>query len=178
MKQRSQFVFRRRNAVFLGICLGGLALLLLLSIIPMIAQHHALDQEIATLQQELANQKQYQAGIELVDGVLAKIVQQPAPQIVTPVPLSQENSHLILQDIKALASEASLDVATIEPLLEHKNSWQNLTVHAELRGVFPDLRSFLVKLLALPYVKQIERIEIHPGTTGLNFSLIYTIVLA
>jgi len=179
MSQQSQFVFKRRNLVFLGICLGGLALLLLVSIIPLTAQQHALDQEIALLKSELANQQQYQAGIGMVDGILSKLDQQATPQVVSLTPLTQDDSFLIIQqEIKALASETSLELATIEPLLDNKNSWQSLTVHAELRGLFPDLRHFLLKLLALPYVKQIERVEIHPGSNGLNFSLTYTIVLA
>ena len=178
MNQQSQFVFRRRNAVFLGICLGGLTLLFLISIIPLMAQHRGLDKEIAALENELANQQQFQGEIALVDGILSKLDQQPTPQVVSLVPLAQGDSVLIIQDIKVLASQTSLELANIEPILDKKNTWQNLTVHAELRGLFPNLRHFLLKLLALPYVKQIERIEIHPGNTGLIFSLTYTIVLA
>jgi len=179
MKQQSQFGFRRRNVVFLGICLGGLAILLLVSIIPLTAQQYALDQEIVALKQELANQQQFQVGVGMVDGVLSKLDQQITPQVVSLTPLTQDDSFLAIQkEIKALASETSLELASIEPLLDNKNTWQSLTVHAELRGLFPDLRQFLLKLLSLPYVKQIDRVEIHPGSNGLYFSLTYTIVLA
>lgn len=178
MNQPGKFVFRRRNAVFLAICLGGLLLLLLVSIIPLSMQQRALDQELVDLQNEVAQQNQYQAGVVMLEGVLAKIDQQPTPQVVSQIPLAPGDTALIIQDIKTLARESSLEVTTVEPLLDKKNTWQHLTVAAEFRGLFPDLRQFLLKLLALPYVKQIERIEIHPGSNGLNFSLKYTIVLA
>jgi Tfp pilus assembly protein PilO len=177
MNQQSQFVLRRRNIIFLGICLGGLFLLLLISLIPLQAEHHALDQEITTLKNDLANQQHYQTGIKLVDEVLATLDQQTTPQVVSLSPLAQGDSDLIIKDIKSLARGTSLQLANIEPLLDNKNSWQNLTVHAELQGAFPDLRAFLLKLLALPYVKQIDRIEIHPSNPGLNFKLTYTLAL-
>ncbi len=178
MNQPGHFTFSRRNAVFLGICLGGFTLLLLISVIPLKTQHHALDQEIAALKNKLANQQQNQASITLVDGLLAKLDQQPTPQLVALAPLPQDKTSLIFEDIKTIAQAASLDLTTIEPLLDNKDTWQSLTVHAELRGLFPDIRTLLLKLLALPYVKQIDRIEIHPDSTELKISLTYTISLA
>lgn len=177
MNQHSQFVFRRRNAVFLGICLAGLAVLLLASLLPLRTEHHTLDREISTIKNDLANQEESLAGIKLVDGILSTLDQQPTPQVVTLAPLSQDDSDLITKDIKVLSQETSLQLADIRPLLDKKNNWQNLTVHAELRGTFPNLRLFLLKLLALPYVKEINRIEVHPSTPELNFKLTYTIVL-
>lgn len=178
MNQPGQFTFNRHNAVFLGLCLGGFALLLLGGIVPLKAQHHALDQEILSLKKALAAQQQNQDGIAMVDAILAKLDQQPTPQAVTLLPLSQDKTALIPEDIKAIATATSLELILIEPLLDNKASWQSPTVHAELRGSFPELRPFLLKLLALPYVKQIDRIEIHPDSTGLRFSLTYTIALA
>ncbi|MDD5759598.1 MAG: hypothetical protein PHI06_11025 [Desulfobulbaceae bacterium] len=177
MNQQSQFVFKRRNAVFLGICLAGLTVLTLASLLPLRTEHHALDHEISTLKNDLVNQEHHQAGIKMVDDILSTLDQQPTPQVVTLAPLAQDDSDLITRDIKVLAHETSLQLADIKPLLDNKNSWQNLTVHAELRGSFPNLRLFLLKLLALPYVKEINRIEVHPSTPELNFKLTYTIVL-
>jgi|GEM_PF-2588404 len=177
MSQPGAFVFRRRNAVFLAICLGGLALLLLVAIVPLMLQQRRLDQELAGLQAEAANQAQYQTGVGLVDGLLATIDQQPTPQVVRPIPLSPDDTGLIIRDIHTLAQQTSLEVTSVEPLLDKKNSWQSLTVSAELQGLFPDLRQLLLKLLALPYVKGIDRLEIHPGESGLIFRLTYTILL-
>lgn len=178
MSQQGQFTFSQHNAVFLGLCLGGFAILLLLGIIPLKAQHHALDQEIASLKSELETQQQNQTSIALVDDILAKLDQQPTPQAVVLSSLPQDKTSLIFDDIKTVATATALDLTGIDPLLDNKDSWQSLTVRAELRGLFPDLRSFLLKLLALPYVKQIDSIEIHPDSTGLKFSLTYTIALA
>lgn len=178
MNQLSQFSFSRRNAVFLGLCLGGLTLLLLVSVIPLKSQHLALDQELATLQTELKNQRQNQVSVAMVDGLLARLDQQPGPQVIALSPLAQDKTGQILDDIRDIAAETSLALKTIEPKLDNKNTWQTLTVHTELHGGFPNLQPFLLKLLSLPYVKQIERIEVHPGGSGLIFSLTYTIALA
>jgi len=177
MNQQSHFTFSRRNAVFLGICLGDFTLLLLIGVIPLKAEHHALDQEIAILNGKLADQQQNQTSIALIDGLLAKLDHDPTPQLVTLTPIPQDKTSLIFEDAKTIAKAASLDLTTIAPLLDNKDNWQNLTVHAELRGLFPDLRPFLLKLLALPYVRQIDRIEIHPDNTELKITLTYTIAL-
>lgn len=178
MNQQNHSTFSRRNAIFLGICLGGFTLLLLIGVIPLKAQHHALDQEIATLKGKLEDQQQHQTSIALIDGLLAKIDQEPTPQLVALTPLPQNETSLIFEDAKTIAKAASLDLTSIEPLLTNKDNWQSLTVKTELRGLFPDLRAFLLKLLALPYVRQIDRIEIHPDSTELKISLTYTIALS
>lgn len=178
MNQQNHLTFSRRNTIFLGICLGGFTLLLLIGVIPLKAQHRALDQEIATLKGKLADQQQNQTNIALIDGLLAKIDQEPTPQLVALTPLPQNETSHIFEDVKTIAKAASLDLTTIEPLLNNKDNWQSLTVQTELRGLFPDLRAFLLKLLALPYVRQIDRIEIHPDSTELKISLTYTIALS
>jgi hypothetical protein len=178
MSQPGQFSFSRRNGVFLGVCLGGLALLVLASLLPLRSQHILLDQKIATLQDELTNQRQNQTSIALVDGVVAQIDQQPGPQVVAIVPLAQDKTGQIIADIRAMAQESALALKAVAPLLDNQNSWQTMTVRAELHGAVSNLQPFLLKLLSLPYVKQIERLEIHPGGSGLAFSLTYTIVLA
>jgi len=175
---QSSLVFTRRNGVFLAICLGGLALLVVVSIVPLTVQQRRQDQELTGLEVEAANQAQYQTGVGLVDGLLATIDQQPTPQVVKPAPLSPEDTGLIIQDIHTLAQQTALEVASVTPLLDKKSTWQSLTVSAELQGLFPNLRQFLLKLLALPYVKEIDRLEIHPGESGLIVRLTYTILLS
>ena len=177
-QQQGKFTLNRHNAVFLGLCLGCFVLLLLIGIVPLKAKHYALDQETLSLKAELAAQQQNQASIAMVESLLAKLDQQPTPQAVALTPLPQDKTALITTDIQTIATATSLALTRVEPLLDNKTSWQSLTVHAELRGLFPDLRPFLLKLLALPYVKQIDRLEIHPDNTGLRFSLTYTISLA
>lgn len=178
MNQSGRFTFSRRNAIFLAVCLAGLSLLLLVAIVPLKSQRQALDQELDALQKDLASQRQNQTSITMVDGILAKLDQQPGPQVVTLAALPQDKSDQILEDARSMANEASLTLARLEPLLDDSSTWQSLTVRAELHGLFPDLRIFLLKLLTLPYVKQIERLEVHPDASGLKFSLTYTIALA
>lgn len=178
MNQPSQFNFSRRNGVFLCISLGGLALVIMVSLLPLRSRHILLDREFTRLRNELASQRQNQTSITLVDSVLAKINQQPGPHVVTLVPLAQDKTGEIIEDIRAIAQECSLALKAIDPILNNQNSWQTMTVRAELHGAVSDLQPFLLKLLTLPYVKQIERLEIHPGGSGLAFSLTYTIILA
>ena len=178
MNPQDQFTFSRRNALFLGLCLGGMTLLFLISVMPLKARHHSLDQEIVTLKNELARQQQQQTTIGLVDGILSQLDHQPSPRLTPQAPLPQDKSGQLSEDIVTIARESALELAAIGPLLDKKDSWQTMTVRAELQGQFPDLRTFLLKLLALPYVKQIDRIEIHSGDTELKFTLIYSIGLA
>lgn len=178
MNQQSRFTFSRRNAIFLGLCLGGFVLLLIISVIPLKIKDQALDLESTALKEELARQRQNEASIAMVDAILATLDQQPSPEVVALSPLPQEKTDQLVADLRTIARESALKISTIDPLLDKKKSWQTLTVRAELTGLFPELRSFLLKLLALPYVRQIDRIEIHPGDARLNFSLTYTIDLA
>lgn len=178
MNQQRRFTFNKRNAIFLGLCLGGLVLLVAISVVPLKTQHQALDRETATLKQRLDRQRQNQDGLALLDKALARLDQQPSPEVVVPSPLPQTKSGQITQDVEAMARENSLAVSTIDPQLENTSSWQTLTVRVTLQGQLPNLRPFLLKLLALPYVRQIDRVEIHPAKSGLTFTLTYTIDLA
>lgn len=178
MSQLNQLSFSRNNVIFLCLCLGGLLLLVIIGILPLNAHHRKLDQEITEITQQLARQNQNQTDIATIDNILTKLDQQPTPQVVELAPLPQNKTSQITDDFRAFAKEVSLNVDRIDPLLDNKTDWSSLSVKAECYGELNTLRLFLLKLLSLPYVRKIDRLEIHPGTSTLRFTLIYTIDLA
>lgn len=174
----NKITFSRKNAIFLGLCLGGLVLLVGIGILPLNSQHRRLDQKRDNISKKLAQQQQSQADIAAVDNILTQIDQQPTPQVVAISPLPQDKTSQITDDFRLVAREVSLTVDSINPLLDKKTDWKNLSVHAECYGELDNIRQLLIKLLYLPYVRQIEHLEIHPGTSTLRLSLTYTIDLA
>jgi len=174
----SQLTFTRNNAVFLGLCLGGLVLLVAIGILPLSAQQRRLEQDQADISQRLQQQRQSQSEITAVDTILRQLDQQPTPQVVALTPLPQDKNAQITDDFKVVAHESSLAVDSITPLLDNKTDWNRLSVRAECSGELDNMRLLLLKLLSLPYVRQIDRIEIHPGFSSLRFTITYTIDLA
>lgn len=178
MTLSNQLSFSRKNAIFLGLCLAGLLLLVGIGILPLSAQQKALDLELEQVHQKLRQQDQNQADIIAVDNILSQLEQQPTPQVVTMSPLPQSKTNQINDDFRSMANEVSLAIDSIDPLLDNKTDWKSLSVRIKCYGEINQLRLLLLKLLSLPYVRQIDKIEIHPGTTSLQFTLTYTIDLA
>ncbi|MDA8418924.1 MAG: hypothetical protein M0Z90_07830 [Desulfobacteraceae bacterium] len=175
-----RLVFGRHNAVFLAICLAGLLLLVMISIVPLRSRYEVLNREVDALKQKLTAQRQNQAAIALVDSVVAKLDQQPGPRLVALKPLPQDQTSRIEADARDIAKSSSLELVSVEPQLDDKgaSSWRRLTVRAELKGQLPALRDFLLGVLSLPYVRQVTGLEVHADDGGLRFKLTYTIDLA
>lgn len=178
MSYFTQLSFSRKNAVFLAFCCGGLVLLFCVGVLPLLSQHKKLVQIQTEVTQQLAEQKQTQDNITLVDTILTQLDQQTTPQVVGLAPLPLDKTSRIAEDFRTIASASSLTVDRIDPLLENKTDWKSLSVKAECYGELDNIRIFLLKLLSLPYVRQIDRLELHPGSPLLRFTLTYTIDLA
>lgn len=179
MNLTQRFIFTRHNAIYLAICLTGLLILVGASILPLRNKQASLRQELDRLEGEVASQRQNQTSVVMVDSLVAKLDQQPTPQVVPTEPLAQDKTGQIADDVRAIAQAHTLAVDLVEPQLKTASgNWQAVTVKAEVRGQFADLRGFLLQMLALPYVTRINRLEIHADRAALRFLLTYTVALA
>lgn len=176
--QPDKIFFSKQNLAFLSLCLAGLALIVLLGVLPLYRQNVRLELEIPKLQTALQEQQRLSSMLEAIDKKIERTHLDPRFPAVTPAPLEQSKTHLVIPEIKKIAAKTKITIRTIEPLITNrKNDWQSLTIRSEMAGQFVDLRPFLLELLTLPYVDTIRSIEIHSAENILNFELIFSVKL-
>ena len=171
--------FSKHNFIFAFICFAGILLLFMASIRPIYSQGQTLTEEIPQLKARIAEQQQLQTVIDAMDRELKDPPRAAEFTEVLMEPVSQDRISLIIPEIRQLAAKSGIKVTRMEPLLRDKDKeWHNLTIKAEMQGRFLELQSFLHRILALPYVKHIDQLEIHSADGILNLSLTYTVIMA
>jgi len=167
----------KENILFAALCLSGLLILGILGFKPLYAQNHRLDTKISSLQQRTGEQQQLAALIATVDRRLLNRRHKFLPDFrAAALPMTRAGD--ILSDVKKIATGADLKVLRITPELgSKKDAWHHLAIKVELHGLFPNLRKFVLDLLTLPYVKDINRMAVRATNQQLVFDLTYTVWL-
>ncbi len=157
---QSSLITHKENILFATFCLGGLLILILFGYIPLHHQATELQAKIGQLNLKTQEQQQIASLLTLVDRKLANSRQNILPDFkAADLPMSK--SANILTDMAKIAKESNLELAAITPELgDKKEDWHNLGVKVALYGKFPNLRKFIMHLLTLPYITDIDRIEI------------------
>jgi len=145
---------------YLVILGGGVVLFVLLAILPAHRDSAALDFQIENIQTKIEEQKILSPVFES----LLKKAQLKPPEglVITPKgKLKSGDSAKAGDDIKALAAESRLTLVEFKPAVETLiNRSGFLMVDLELRGEFIHLHPFLLDMVQLPYLEQIEQITI------------------
>ena len=171
--------FTKHNLVFSTICLGGLLLLLMISVRPIFRQNAALNKQIADLKAEARRQEQMQTYVSLVENELKKLKAGNGLPNVQITPLPHRQSAEIAGTVREIARRTHMELTSLAPIIStRKKEWRNLEVKAELRGKFTDLRSFVFELLSLPYIQHIDQLKINSAPARLNITVTFTVVLA
>lgn len=171
--------FSKRNVAFLGICIGGLVLLVVVSILPLIAQIKLIEHEIPQIKTKMAEQADLAMIIRAIDKKLKELEEMPSlPAVSTStIPLVETSS--VSEEIKSLAKQENIKILTIEPIIPKSGiKLTSVRFISSMQGDLPDLRSFLFALLQVPYIDNIERLKIQSNENILGINLTFTVRLS
>lgn len=140
---------------------GGVVLFLLLAILPAHKDSMALDFQIENVSTKIEEQKILTPVYES----LLKKAQLKPPEGLNFVPqqkLKAGETSKVAARFEELAKDSKLNLVKFAPAVETLiNRSGFLMVDIELRGEFINLHPFLLELCQLPYLEQIEEIQIH-----------------
>lgn len=170
------FTFTRRNFAFLGLCLGGLALLFLIGIVPLIAQEKSLEKNIPETKAKLAHQAQLKQILQAADAKLESIETMDNLPLITPESLSIIESSSVMSRIASLAKQKKITLISIAPQIPGSSeNLKELVFESHLQGQLTNIRSFIYSLLQVPYIQQIDKLRIQSSDGILNLDLSFSV---
>lgn len=176
--EKFPLTFSRRNFAFLGICLGGLVLLLLISVLPLIAQKKDLTEQIPAMKAKIAQQAQLVTVLHAIDQklqALAKIDNLPSVALSS-LPIIESSS--VLDRIASLALEQKLTLIAINPIIpKSSKDLRLLTFESSVQGSLTNIRSFIYSLLQVPYIDTIDKLQIRSNDNKLDLNLVFSVRL-
>ena len=173
------FTFTKRNLAFLLICLGGVTLLVLATIVPLMASKVEVSRQIPEINERLSEQGNMVLALMVVDKKLSdleKLEKLPAVA-TTALPITESNS--VIDDILELGSRQQLtnvDIAAIMP--ESSVNLRELSFSTSANGSLSNIRSYIFSLLQIPYVATLKKIEIKSDEAVLHIDMLFTIRLS
>ena len=168
----------KHNIVFLFLCLGGLATLYIVGIFPIYSESNQLDFKIPQIQQKVNEQEQLEAMFSVVDKERKSNLSDHSLPNIHVSSLPQNQTDTILPDFEKIASNSLMNVIEVTPSLKKSADLKRLVIKSKLNGDFSNIRSFLFDLLNLPYVNQINKIELKPAGKELRCNLTFSINLS
>jgi hypothetical protein len=160
MKLNIGEIFPRRNIIFFSICAAGILIFIFLVILPYQGALAKSDRKIQDLKLRIDDQRNYSGLYQF----LTKSAQQK-DGLVLPVPVK---AKLVRADVdkvpvlmRAIARKARLNVQSIVPDVKALTpDARHLSVTAVVTGRLSGFRGFLAGLGEMPYLEQIEEIQI------------------
>lgn len=172
------FTLTKRNITFLCICLGGLTLLFLISIVPLIAQEKELTQKIPELEVQISDQTQLANLLRAIDTKLATLAAMDNLPTVEKESLTLIESSSVKSLITKLAKEKNVLMIQIEPIIpESSENLTKLTFESDFQGSLTDIRSFVFSLLQIPYIDIIDELQIKSNDNILDLELVFSVRL-
>jgi hypothetical protein len=169
-------LFPERRLFFTAICIGGLIGFYLLSIWPHQQAAQQLNLQIDDLHRQIDDQKLLAPIYKRFTEILGNTQPAELGTLALPRPerLQSEQIAGIETLFRQLAEQNQLTVRQVGADLNSMISETGeLKLSLELLGPFSNLRGFLLKLGELPYLADIERIEVRQetGLSGLHMEL-------
>ncbi|MEJ2155593.1 MAG: hypothetical protein P8X96_09675 [Desulfobacteraceae bacterium] len=155
-----KFNIQSSNIIYLGVCLFGIVAFFLVGIYPNLNSLREMDQEIATLNQEVQAQ-------ELLFPVYLKLLADITNKIPTKLPIpdrvkiSFSDLGRINESFSKLAGECNVTfVSAIADASNYLEDRGRLSMTATFTGDFFDLRSLILKICRLPYLESLDQMRI------------------
>jgi len=149
-----------RSVIYLLISIVIVAAVILLVLYPYYKSLNNLDMEIAGFKQRITTQKEL---LPLYTKLLEKSEMSAPDKFSLPEKssLPKNNIDLIPSIFKGLARKSNTEIISVNPDFTTISKGQgSILINATVRGSFSGLRDFLTELGKVPYVQQIEEIEI------------------
>lgn len=160
------------------ICGGIIILIVLLGIIPLNRYNAKRSQDVKTIQNQIDEQKGLGQAYQFIQNASNKkethILPNPAK-----TKLSGQDVEKFQDAFRAEAGKASLMTISLIPETKSLDGGsQKLLYHATVKGEFANFRKLLVGLGALPYIDQIEEINLKQNSDSMEFKMKIWIALA
>lgn len=167
-----------KTMTYMLICAGIIVVIVLLGILPLYRYNVARAQNVKKIQTSIEEQKAL--------GGIYELLQTASEQKDVHVLPHPVKSKLARQDVEQFhhafrneAGKARLMTISFMPDLKSMMAGsQNILYDATLKGEFPNFRTLLAGLGSLPYVEQIEEINIRQGGDSMEFKIKIRIALA
>lgn len=173
---KTNFTLTKPNLVFSAICLGGLTLIVLACILPLLAEKHELTNKIPELNGRLKNQADMVTVLTVIDKKLAELEKLEILPEVQHSSITITNSHKVISDITERANKLNLedvDIAAIMP--KSSINLQEMYFTTSVKGEIKGLRSYIYSLLQIPYINKITQLEIISDDGVLILEMTFTV---
>ena len=176
--EKLSLTFTKRNFTFLGICLGGLILLVLISILPLIAQKKSLEIKIPATKTKISQHTQLDLVVQTIDKKLSALETIGTLPSVPVESLTITELSSIKAEIMGLAAEENVTFVNLNSIIpESSENLKTLTFKSYLQGSLTNIRSFIFSLLQIPYIEDIEQLDIQSNDNNLNLNLVFSVRL-
>jgi hypothetical protein len=167
----------KQSILYLGTCLTGVLLFVLLGILPSGSALNALDQAIQDKKFAIEEQK---ALLPLHEALKGRVQTKRPESLPMPAPgkLETDKINTIPQTMRQIAAGNRLRMLAVVPdLAAMAEEGRRLPVEVSVSGEFADFRQFLIDLNALPYIEGTREILIEQGQQGQTFKLKFFIAV-
>jgi hypothetical protein len=172
MKINEQYVTSVRCLL---ICGAGLLAFVLVGILPNQMAMRKIDQNIASLKGQLAEQE----SLFPIYNELMRRIQKTPPNdqpLFVKEALSEADTQRPALDMQALAVEHRLRLESIRPDLDSLvNGTGSFRLKASVKGALPDFQPFLLKMGKLPYLEKIEMVRISASDAARELFVQFTV---
>ena len=171
MEGKFKFNIPQQSIIYIIMCMAGVLIFLFVGIIPYQNTLKNLDMEIQRNELQVQQQKTLQP---LYRTLLKQVNRQddrllPMPDI-QPMPKGQLGRAPAI--LRGIAVDSGMDMMSVSPELNALTvDAKRIPVNAVLRGSFLDLRRLLINLGRLPYVENVEQIQIVQIADMLEFRI-------
>jgi len=173
------FTFTRHNMLFLLICLGGIGLLVSISILPIMAENHQLSQRLPELEDKISSQRDLLTMLAAFDNKLAQLEKLDSLPAVANSSLPITELYKVISDITKIGDKLSLKENNITALMPKSAvNLKEISFSNSAKGKLSTLRSYIFSLLQITYIGKIKQLEIRTDNNELLVELIFTVRLS
>lgn len=160
------------------LCGGIILLVVLLGIIPLYRYNYNRSQTIKKIQSQIDEQKELGQFYQFIrkDSEKKEVHNLPNP---AKTKLSRQDVDKFENSFRAEADKSGMNTLSLMPDIKTMaNGSQSLLYTATFKGAFTNFRRLLIGLGALPYIDQIDEINIKQGSDSMEYELKIWIALA
>jgi Tfp pilus assembly protein PilO len=176
--KKADAIIHKSSLVYLAVCLTGVLIILIFGVIPNYMSGKELDRRAIALKIKIQENDDLKPVQKAIITSLAENVKRELPD-PEKKPLPRSKSSEIFSSISEKAKRAGMTRVTVTPdetILAGDSEF--LPVEVSVAGNFVLFREFLIGVASLPFLDEIEGIEIGDGGNGRVYKLNLRLALA
>jgi hypothetical protein len=166
-----------KSLLYLLVCLGIIVLVILAGMYPLYRYNTKQKMEIKRLSREIEEQKTL---LPLYETLLKSREKKNLSDLPNPqrTPILREEANKFQDAFRLAVGKAGMMTVALTPDLSTLSGTSNYFLHsATVKGEFKNYRELLIELAKIPYINQIEEIQIHQYADSLEFKMKIWILL-